>query len=338
LTQIALSAPRDCTLSSSNWNLLSRFWHPVAVTSEIADRPYRFVLLDLNLVAYRTSAGLTVVLDRCPHRGSSLALGLLRNDRLVCGYHGLEFDGAGRCTAMPPAGANAKIPSRMCLTVFRSEVRYGLLWVSLSDNPIYPLPVWVPLEDPVLQKARMTPAEWSCSAARHAENFNDIAHFPWIHGATFADSDNLIAPRYRTENTAVGFRRSIKVNQLDREIFGFGRGTTTQMDYEYDFTFPFSSHLKISNPAGRVEHVFDAACPMSARRSRIFTIKARNFDLGRPVDEWVALQEAVNAEDKIMVESQDPQSLPLDRGAEIHIEADSWSIAYRRRWKELGME
>ena len=110
------------------------------------------------------------------------------------------------------------------------------------------------------------------------------------------------------------------------------------MEYAYDFTFPFAPHLKISAPDGRVEHVFDVAAPVSARRSRIFMIKARNFDHDRPVDEWVALQEAVNAEDKTIVESQEPQLLPLDPAAEIHIEADAWSIAYRRRWKELGLE
>jgi vanillate O-demethylase monooxygenase subunit len=333
-----MARPDDSGFSVTNWNLLARFWHPVAVTSEITDRPHSFMLLDLRLIAFRTDAGVTVALDRCPHRGASLALGFLRRDRLVCGYHGLEFDADGRCTAIPSVGPDAKIPPRLCLATLRSEVRHGLLWVTLSQEPIYSLPSWAPLDDPALQKARMTPVDWACSAARHAENFNDVAHFPWIHAGTFADRDDLLAARYRVESREAGFYRAIKFNQVDREVFGFGTGTITRMDYEYDFTFPFSSHLKITAPDGRTEHVFDTVCPVSARRSRVFMIKARNFDLDRPADEWIRLQEAVNAEDKPIVESQEPQALPLDPGAEIPIPADAWSIAYRRRWKELGLE
>ncbi len=91
MNQTSLVPPPDSAFPAANWQLLSRFWHPVAFTSEITDRPYPFVLLDVRFVAYRTSAGLTVALDRCPHRGTSFALGYLRNDRLVCGYQGVAI-------------------------------------------------------------------------------------------------------------------------------------------------------------------------------------------------------------------------------------------------------
>lgn len=75
--------------------------------------------------------------------------------------------------------------------------------------------------------------------------------------------------------------------------------------------------------------------PISAGRSRVFILKARNYDLDQPVDDWIRFQEAVNVEDQAMVESQEPQDLPMDLTAESHIAADAWSIAYRRRWKSL---
>jgi vanillate O-demethylase monooxygenase subunit len=39
--------------------------------------------------------------DCCPHRLLPLSKGFLRGENLVCGYHGLEFNGEGRCVHMP---------------------------------------------------------------------------------------------------------------------------------------------------------------------------------------------------------------------------------------------
>jgi vanillate O-demethylase monooxygenase subunit len=336
--QKPLSQPKDSDFSTANWHVLTRFWHPVAFTTEIADKPYPFVLLGLRLIAYRTTAGFTVALDRCPHRGTSFALGFLKDDRLVCGYHGLQYDGTGRCVAVPSSGPDAKVPPSLCLRVFRSEARYGLLWVLLAEEPMLPLPAWTPLEDPGLQKVKMTPADWACSAARHVENFNDVAHFSWIHAGTFGNRDDPLTPRYQLRNTDAGIYREIKVKQIDRDTFSDKPETVAEMDYAYDFVVPFASYLRIASADGRVEHIFDVVRPISACRSRVFILKARNYDLGQPVDEWIRFQEAVNAEDQAMVESQEPQDLPLDLTSESHIAADAWSIVYRRRWKSLGLE
>jgi len=41
-------------------------------------------------------------------------------------------------------------------------------------------------------------------------------------------------------------------------------------------------------------------------------------------------------EDRLMVETQRPESLPLDLTLEAHIPADKSSIAYRRGLKKMG--
>jgi phenylpropionate dioxygenase-like ring-hydroxylating dioxygenase large terminal subunit len=338
MSKTSLIQPRQSGFSSANWQLLTRFWHPVALTSEIGEKPYSFTLLDLRLVAFRTSAGYTVALDRCPHRGSSFGLGWIEEDRLVCGYHGLRYDAEGRCVAIPSSGPGVRIPAGLCLRVFRAQARFSILWVSLTDEPIYPLPEWGPLEETGLQKLKMSPGDWNCSAARHVENFNDVAHFSWIHAGTFGDPSQSRTPRYKVEPTATGLFRKIKVKQVDRDSFARSRGKVTEMTYSYDFTYPFSSYLKIAAPDGRDEHIFDTIRPIGADRSRVFILKARNYDLDQPVDDWISFQEAVNQEDKAMVESQEPQDLPLDQGAEAHFAADAWSIAYRWQWKRLGLE
>jgi phenylpropionate dioxygenase-like ring-hydroxylating dioxygenase large terminal subunit len=50
--------------------------------------------------------------DRCPHRRSPLSAGSVVDGVLHCPYHGWAFDGTGRCTALPAAGPDARIPAR----------------------------------------------------------------------------------------------------------------------------------------------------------------------------------------------------------------------------------
>ena len=90
--------PDSSAYGRGDWHALAGFWHPVATSAEVTDQPVSAQLLDTPVVLYRTRGGISVALDRCPHRGARLSRGWLREDRLICPYHGLHFDGAGACT------------------------------------------------------------------------------------------------------------------------------------------------------------------------------------------------------------------------------------------------
>ena len=75
--------PRHCTFRESDWHILAGFWHPVAFVHDIKDKPVAARLLDVNLVIYRTSEGITVAKDLCMHRGTRLSLGWMQDDLLV---------------------------------------------------------------------------------------------------------------------------------------------------------------------------------------------------------------------------------------------------------------
>ncbi len=110
------------------------------------------------------------------------------------------------------------------------------------------------------------------------------------------------------------------------------------MIYAYRFTYPFASALKISAPDGRDLHIFDAVCPVAPARSRIFIRLAKNYELDEPMDALVEFQEAVNEEDRRVVESQTPKMVPLDPRLEAHVRADAWSLAYRKGFTKLGLD
>ena len=185
-TQLNTDLPRHCTFRESDWHILAGFWHPVAFLHDIGDKPVAARLLDVNLLIYRTSEGITVAKDRCKHRGTRLSLGWMQDDLVVCPMHGLHYDAQGVCRKIPSiADPDARIPEKLRLQTYRAEQRYGIIWVCLKEKPAWPLPYWRQLEDSQYQSMFVPPGKWRVAAGRHVENFNDVAHFPWVHGATF---------------------------------------------------------------------------------------------------------------------------------------------------------
>ena len=325
--------PVGSHIRERDWHILVGFWHPIAFAHEIAERPIAARLLDVPLVIYRTASGIAVARDRCPHRGARLSDGRIIDDQLVCPMHGLHFAGDGRCTRIPSVADPAfPIPSRFRLTTYQATMRYGIVWVCLKDAPLWPLPEWEGLRDPALRTVYMPPFTWQTSAGRHVENFNDLAHFPWVHGGSFGNSVVTPVPPYQVRQTNYGltfdFPYTEGVNRFP-DTAGIGK-TTRDVVYTFELTYPFSSLIKVAPIGSDFVHYFgDAACPVSARESRIFQICTDTTGDPDPAY-WIKDSLAIVVEDQPLVEGQEPGNLPLDLRQEIHIPADRLSIAYRK--------
>ncbi|ANB71747.1 hypothetical protein [Paraburkholderia phytofirmans] len=53
--QRSLALPRNCTFDSHDWEILSRYWHPVAFAADVTDKPISVTLLDELLVVFRSA-------------------------------------------------------------------------------------------------------------------------------------------------------------------------------------------------------------------------------------------------------------------------------------------
>ena len=327
--------PSASSFTEGDWNLLSNYWHPVALSAEVGDtKPFAARLLDVNLVLYRLDGLLTAAVDHCPHRGTRLSLGKVANGSLICPYHGLEFNGHGACIRIPGDPHVTRIPDRFKIPTFLTEERYGLIWVCLSGIPRCPLPDWSYLEQQENQRASLQ-AVWNTSAPRHVENFNDLAHFATAHAATFGNADHPEVLPYKVARTPHGLYFDVSIPMLDASTFAAPQ-RYTGVRSEYELTFPYATRLSLHFSRG-IEHMCDVASPMSARKTRIYILKSRDHDQHLPLTEWVQFQEAVNEEDRAMVESQTPVQLPLDRSTEWHLASDRFSVAYRQYWLDVGM-
>ncbi len=328
--------PANTGIAAGDWEILSRHWFPVAVASEVEERPAQARLLDVDLVLFRSAGAVVVARDLCPHRGMLLSRGWVADGQLVCPYHGLHFNADGRCTTIP-AQPDAVIPDRLALTVLPSVERFGLIWTSLAGTtPV--LPRFEAWDLAGFQQIVCPTIDIAGSPGRQIEGFIDVAHFAWAHMATFGDRSNPQVPDYAIERTETGVR-AVYVSTVSN--YGPDQRHLAPEDFLWRRTFevfpPFCARLVVDFPEDKQLWILNAASPVSARQTRLFCPIARNVDLQVPVEAVREFNLKVFNEDRVLVEGQRPEDLPLDLGLEVHIAADRTSVAYRRVLKQMGL-
>ena len=330
--------PPRCTFEAADWRKLARYWYPIAKLDDVTERPFKAMLLDEPLVAYRVKNELVVARDVCPHRGVPLTLGSADGEGIVCAYHGLRYGAGGVCNRVP-SDPGQKIPPRLKLTVYPAVEKYGLIWVCLAPEagaaPNLPtMPHW---EDAGFQQIVCPAFEVKAFAGRQVEGFIDVAHFAWIHTATFADPNKQEVPEYMPIETETGFAVDYWSNIGNYPIGVDGRAPP---DFKwlrhFEVHLPFTATLTIHFPGTSRLVIMNAASPVSAMTTRMFAPIARNFDQHLSVEDVYAFNLKIFEEDRLMVESQHPERLPLEFGFDTPIAADRSSLAYRRGLKRLG--
>jgi phenylpropionate dioxygenase-like ring-hydroxylating dioxygenase large terminal subunit len=165
--------------------------HEIGETNLLARR-----ILGEPLVLFRLENGtVTALVDRCPHRHAPLSKGRLENHQLRCMYHGLLFDGTGRCVEIP---AQDRIGGYLKARSFPVIERDKYIWIwmgeaALADPSKIPDAHW------------QDDAEWrykpgyihypSASYQLIMDNLLDFSHLGFVH-----------------ENTLGGGRASAEVN------------------------------------------------------------------------------------------------------------------------------
>lgn len=164
--------------------LVRNCWYVAGLAAEIGRTPLARRLLGNDVVLYRTQDGRPVAMrNRCPHRSFPLARGTLQGDRIVCGYHGMQFEPDGLCAAMP---ALSSTPSTVSVRTYPVVDRGPLTWIwtgspDLADEHLIPDTGW--LSDPAWGTVSGQFHIASDYVAMH-ENLIDQTHFPFLHPET----------------------------------------------------------------------------------------------------------------------------------------------------------
>jgi len=88
---------------------LRRYWHPVALTSEVSEVPKEIRILGEDLVIFKTAENkIGLVHKNCPHRRASLVYGKVEKNGIRCCYHGWLFSLDGEILETPGEDTDSK--------------------------------------------------------------------------------------------------------------------------------------------------------------------------------------------------------------------------------------
>jgi len=167
---------------------LRNCWYVAAWSADVGRTLRAETYLGEAIVLFRKADGTPVALENaCPHRKLPLSDGTLNGDAVVCGYHGLTFDGAGRCVAAPTQPD--AIPRRAAVKSYPVVDRYRFLWIWMGDpaladpDLIFPIPNF---DNPGWGKTDGGMLEIACNYLWLCDNLLDPSHVAWVHLSSFA--------------------------------------------------------------------------------------------------------------------------------------------------------
>ena len=218
-------------------------WHPVAHFDSLrAGQLYTARILEEDLVMWRGDKGVEVWRDQCPHRGAKLSVGQIKDDRVICPYHGLEFAPGGRCVRVP-SRPDHEPPERARVTAYSVCVRYGLVWVSLGEpaHDVFPFPE-ADTDGYHVYYGGCFPCE--TSAPRAIENFLDLAHFPFVPPGILGEEPYTAVADYHAEITVDGLvAGNCRVWQPNPMNTGPLGSEGIEVDYVYHLARPLTARL-----------------------------------------------------------------------------------------------
>ncbi|WP_375429382.1 Rieske 2Fe-2S domain-containing protein [uncultured Sphingomonas sp.] len=164
-------------------------WYVAALPAEVDEGLLSRKLLNDPIVLYRQPDGTcAALLDLCPHRFAPLSMGIIKDGNVQCPYHGLEFDGTGRCV-LNPHGSGAR-PSALDVRSFPVVERDGLIWIWCGEKGAAD-PNAIPDYSCRISPERRTVgghAPIDCNYRLLVDNLMDLSHAQFVHRAN-AQSD-----------------------------------------------------------------------------------------------------------------------------------------------------
>ena len=132
MTQVELAQPSGRAqargeMAEAGTPFIHNAWYVIAEGCEVTRTPMSRVVLGRSIVLFRTKAGVAIALqNRCCHRSFPLVHGKVEGDTIVCGYHGLQFNTAGRCVGIP---MQKSVPSSVKVRAYRTVEHGPFVWI-----------------------------------------------------------------------------------------------------------------------------------------------------------------------------------------------------------------
>jgi phenylpropionate dioxygenase-like ring-hydroxylating dioxygenase large terminal subunit len=119
---------------------LENCWYQAAWANELATTPLLSrTIVNREVLLFRDPSGaLCAIEDRCPHRFAPLSAGTLQDGVIRCGYHGLAFDGGGRCVHNPHGAITNAMRVRSYPVIERHQAAWIWMGPGAADPSLLP--------------------------------------------------------------------------------------------------------------------------------------------------------------------------------------------------------
>ena len=190
--------PVDVVNSSSDGDrFLRNAWYVALWADELpAGKLVSQTMLGEPVLLFRQDDGNpAAIIDRCSHSFAPLSMGkLLPGGTVQCAYHGLQFNGSGKCVKNPHG--DCSIPAAAHLRSFTVVERHKLIWIWMGDAsadlakiPDFSCLDTAPAEhvtDPghLLIKAH---------SGLIVDNLLDASHTAYVHEGILGNSETVVA-------------------------------------------------------------------------------------------------------------------------------------------------
>ena len=335
--------------------LIRNAWYVAAWADEVADRPLARRICNEPVVLFRDREGHAhALIDMCCHRGAPLSLGAVTERGLQCGYHGLTFDGAGACVAIP---GQSHIPERARVRAFPLVERDAMLWIWPGDPARADPTLIVPYpyhNDTARWPHRHTMYPIKGAAMLMVDNLMDLTHLGYVHvGSIGGNPMTHVEARMETERTPTGLRFTRWMpNSLPPPTYVKAAGFTGRIDrcQRFEFIAPgailqWSSADEAGAYAnGQVDdsrlkfRLFHFLTPETDTSCFYFWSTANGYRLDDPSATTQLFAEigAAFEEDRTVVEAQQARMSELGEDALVDITTDAACIHMRRTIERLA--
>ena len=321
------------------------FWYPICTTRHLQDGgPLRARVLGLQFVAFSDAAGVAHVLaDTCVHRGGSLGKGQVKDDCIVCPYHGWRYSGDGRCQLIPSLDANSNPPARAKVDSYPVQEKYGIVFAFLGDMPEEERPPIFAIEEFQQEGWRASEImilDVPCFYERSIENGLDFAHNEFVH--PLQGSPKVYMDTMKIEEIPWGVKISARMGEDDashsrmenvtRDPNTLGASSLHHGPNTLVTTINFSATNCLT------QYFFEA--PVDENHTKIYFVNMRNCMLDPAMDDRVRdINLNITAEDIDILENLFPVRTPVTTTREILMPADEGILRFRQGlndWRARG--
>jgi phenylpropionate dioxygenase-like ring-hydroxylating dioxygenase large terminal subunit len=318
---------------------LRNYWYPLLPSAELGASPVAVTALGEDLAVWRSADGQPhAFADVCPHRAARLSLGEIRGGELQCAFHGLRFDGRGRCAGIPWEADGSPVQAEVGATAYPAMEVAGLVFAFLGEMEAPPPRSELPAElwDADCSGFVLTET-WEANWI-NATDGSDLFHVPFLHAGSAMppESRGEGGRAMKVKKTRTKFGLDMRVtDDAGRELF---TGQVAETDFvDEGFFLPGLLGISIQpRPDLQPFHVYLWMFPIAAERTRVTRWVCRRTPTDTDREAWRRywLEEGgrerilgISAEDRRIAESL--RSLQFARAHE-HLLAPDAEV-YRRR-------